>query len=86
MAVVGGSTGTAMWGAVQLVGRMREDGERGSVVTLLCDSGERYQSRYYDDAWLAAEERDLTPYTAELDAFLGHVTARVAPRDPSAPP
>jgi cysteine synthase A len=49
----------------------REDGERGSVVTLLCDSGGRYQSRDYDDAWLAAEGLDLTPYTAELDAFLG---------------
>ena len=69
--LVGGSTEAAMWGAVQLVGRMREDGERGSVVTLLCDSGGRYQSRDYDDAWLAAEGLDLTPYTAELDAFLG---------------
>ncbi len=69
--LVGGSTGTAMWGAVHLVGRMREDGERGSVVTLLCDGGERYQSTYYDDAWLAAEGLDLTPYTAELDTFLG---------------
>ena len=49
----------------------REDGERGSVVTLLCDSGERYRDTYYDDAWLAAENLDLAPYTAELDAFLG---------------
>ena len=32
---VGGSTGTAMWGAVQLIQRMRADGETGSVVTLV---------------------------------------------------
>ena len=69
--LVGGSTGTGMWGAVQLIRRMREQGERGSVVTLLCDGGERYQGTYYDDGWLAAEGLDPSAYTAELDAFLG---------------
>ena len=31
----------------------------GSVVTLLCDSGERYADTYYDDGWLSAH--DLLP-------------------------
>ncbi len=41
---VGASTGTNMWGALQLAARMREEGRTGSVVTLLCDSGERYRT------------------------------------------
>lgn len=67
---VGGSTGTAMWAALGLVRQMRERGERGSVVTLLCDGGERYADTYYDDAWLASHGIDPTPYQAVLDAFV----------------
>lgn len=39
---VGGSTGTNLWGAFGLVAEMLERGRSGSVVTLLCDGGERY--------------------------------------------
>jgi cysteine synthase len=67
--LVGGSTGTAMWGALRLVASMRSDGETGSVVTLLCDGGERYTSTYYDDGWLAAQGIDITPYAATLSRF-----------------
>jgi cysteine synthase A len=66
---VGGSTGTAMWGALRLVASMRSEGRAGSVVTLLCDGGERYASTYYDDGWLAAQGLDLTPYERTLDLF-----------------
>ncbi len=67
--MVGGSTGTAMWGALKLVARMRAAGETGSVVTLLCDGGERYADTYYDDGWLAAHDLDITDYTAALEKF-----------------
>ncbi|CAN5416955.1 PLP-dependent cysteine synthase family protein [soil metagenome] len=66
---VGASTGTNIWAALGLVGRMRAEGESGSIVTLLCDGGDRYASTYYNDAWLAAHDLDITPYTAQLDAF-----------------
>ena len=66
---VGGSTGTAMWGALRLVAAMREAGEAGSVVTLLCDGGERYASTYYDDGWLAAQGIDVAPYAGTLERF-----------------
>ena len=46
---VGGSTGTNMWGALRLVAQMVQARERGSVVTLLCDGGERYLDTYYSD-------------------------------------
>jgi cysteine synthase A len=67
---VGGSTGTALWGAVHLVSAMRAAGETGSVVTLLCDGGERYRATYDDDAWVADQGLDVAPHRTALDAFL----------------
>ena len=67
--LVGGSTGTAMWGALRLVASMRSADEAGSVVTLLCDGGDRYLRTYYDDAWLASQGIDIAPYTATLEKF-----------------
>jgi len=66
---VGGSTGTALWGALHQVAAMRAAGEQGSVVTLLCDGGERYADTYYDDGWLAAQGLDIAPYTETLEKF-----------------
>jgi cysteine synthase len=66
---VGGSTGTNMWGALQLVAEMKAEGVRGSVVTLLCDDGRRYAHSYYDDAWVAQGGWNLAPYQAMLASF-----------------
>jgi cysteine synthase A len=66
---VGGSTGTAMWGALRLVAAMRARGETGSVVTLLCDGGERYAHTYYDDGWLGERQLDIAPYLSTLAKF-----------------
>ncbi|MFT4128436.1 MAG: PLP-dependent cysteine synthase family protein, partial [Gordonia sp. (in: high G+C Gram-positive bacteria)] len=66
---VGGSTGTNMWGAFTLVAEMVAERRAGSVVTLLCDSGDRYDTTYFDDAWPAAQGLDLTAPTAVLDEF-----------------
>lgn len=49
---VGASTGTNIVGIAAIVQGMRAAGERGSVVTLLCDSGERYAHTYFDDEWV----------------------------------
>jgi cysteine synthase A len=67
---VGGSTGTAVWGALRLVAEMRAAGRTGSVVTLLCDGGERYAHTYYSDAWVAEAGLDLAPYAAAIGAFV----------------
>lgn len=67
---VGGSTGTNLWGAFRIVAELKEQGCAGSVVTLLCDGGERYANTYYDDAWLAAHELTLDPYADVLEEFL----------------
>jgi cysteine synthase A len=65
----GGSTGTNLWGVWQLVARMRAAGVQGSVVTLICDGGDRYRHSYYDDEWVRSQGMDLAPYTATLEQF-----------------
>jgi cysteine synthase A len=67
--LVGGSTGTAMWGALRLVASMHADQRPGSVVTLLCDGGERYTATYYDDDWLAKQGIDIASYAVTLEKF-----------------
>ena len=67
---VGGSTGTNLWGACQLVATMLAGSQRGSVVTLLCDEGRRYAASYYDDGWVARQGWDLTAPTAVLEEFM----------------
>nr|WP_275585512.1 PLP-dependent cysteine synthase family protein [Blastococcus saxobsidens] len=65
----GGSTGTNLWGAFGLVAEMVAAGRRGSVVTLLCDGGERYAHTYYSDEWVAAQGLDLAPHAETLRRF-----------------
>jgi cysteine synthase len=66
---VGGSTGTNLWGAFEIIAELREQGRTGSVVSLLCDGGERYTRTYYDDDWVAAQGLDLRPHTETLENF-----------------
>ncbi|GAB3219892.1 PLP-dependent cysteine synthase family protein [Glycomyces halotolerans] len=56
---LGGSTGTNLVAALAVIDQMREAGRRGSIVTLLCDSGGRYGSTYFDDEWIAEQGIDL---------------------------
>ncbi|WP_238272626.1 hypothetical protein, partial [Yersinia pestis] len=58
---------TNVWGALQLAKQMREQGKSGAIVTLLCDSGERYLDTYYNEEWVSNNIGDLTPFTNELN-------------------
>ncbi|MGJ4727847.1 PLP-dependent cysteine synthase family protein [Luteimonas sp. SDU101] len=52
---VGGSTGTNFVGVLRVAQSMRARGESGSIVTILCDGGERYAHSYYSPSWYLAE-------------------------------
>lgn len=67
---VGGSTGTNVIGLAKIIADMRAAGEQGSVVSLICDAGERYADTYYSDGWVEAQGWDLAPWLAELEAAL----------------
>ena len=58
---VGGSTGTNLWACAQLISEMINDKVDGSVVTLICDNGDRYLDTYFSDDWLAANAIDWRP-------------------------
>lgn len=55
----GPSTGTNLIAALELADEMREQGEVGSIVTLICDPGDRYLDTAYNDSWLAAQNIDV---------------------------
>jgi cysteine synthase A len=48
----GGSSGTNLVACLQLAAAMRARRQRGSIVTLLCDRGERYAETLFDPTWL----------------------------------
>ncbi len=62
----GASTGTALYGALRLACELHEAGRPGSIVSLVCDRGERYDTTYGSDAWLERQGIDTSPYAAVL--------------------
>lgn len=68
---VGGSTGTNLVGVLHAAHAMCRAGRRGSIVTILCDAGDRYAHSYYDPAWYARCGID----TADSDAAIAAAVA-----------
>ncbi|WP_076541022.1 PLP-dependent cysteine synthase family protein [Shewanella sp. UCD-KL21] len=66
---VGPSTGTNLYGVLQLACQMKLKGETGSLVTLLCDSGERYLDTYYNNEWINNNIGCTEQYDLELQHF-----------------
>ena len=67
----GGSSGTNLVACLQLAERMHARGEEGSIVSLLCDRGERYDRTLFDPAWLARAGLDPAPWLRRLRAVAG---------------
>jgi len=63
---VGASSGTNMWGVLQVASRMRDEGRTGSIVTLLCDSGDRYLETYYNPEWVNNTFGDITAWREQI--------------------
>ena len=57
---VGPSTGTNFVAMLRLAQEMRARGEQGSILSLLCDAGERYLPTYHDDDWVRARLGDCS--------------------------
>lgn len=66
---VGGSTGTNVFAVFQLISQMIESHTAGSVVTLLCDDGERYTDTYYSDSWLHKQGLDISDHISLIEQF-----------------
>jgi cysteine synthase A len=62
---VGGSTGTQAVGVLLAIQQMHEAGRAGSVVTILCDSGDRYAHSYYEPEWYVRHGIDIEAADAQ---------------------
>ena len=68
---VGPSTGTNFVGMIQLVTEMTQAKQTGSVLSLLCDSGDRYLPTYHDANWVAQAFGDCSAVQRQLEAAVG---------------
>ena len=69
---VGPSTGTNFVGMLVLAHEMRERGQQGSILSLLCDSGERYLPTYHDADWVDDVFGDCDMAQEQLQQLLRH--------------
>lgn len=76
----GGSSGTNLAAALRLASAMRETGQSGNIVLLLCDKGERYADTLFAPDWLA--QRGYAP-EARLAALAGIAGDALVPDNPA---
>ena len=67
---VGASTGTNFYGLCWVASQMQARGEQGSIVSVICDDGNRYGSSYYNPDWLAERGIEPEPYRSQVSRFL----------------
>ena len=63
----GGSTGTNLYATLKIACEMQRASQCGSIVTLICDLGERYLNTYYNPQWLEQKNIDAAPYLKKLE-------------------
>lgn len=66
---VGPSSGTNMWGVLNKVSFMSEHAQKGAIVSLICDSGERYTNTYHNAQWVKENIGDYSEYVEFLKAY-----------------
>ncbi|HEX3152708.1 MAG TPA: cystathionine beta-synthase [Gemmataceae bacterium] len=72
--LLGGSTGTNLAAALRYARRL---GPEHLIVTLGCDTGRNYLSKFYDDGWLAANQLTSVPVPAQS---IGDLIRKRGPR------
>jgi cysteine synthase len=70
----GPSTGTNIYGALRLACELHEHGRSGSIVTLMCDRSDRYDTSFGDVGWLCAQNIDPLPYREVLETAWSSLT------------
>lgn len=67
---VGGSTGTNFYGVCCVAAQMLATGADGSIVSLICDGGDRYSDTYFNDDWVKDQGLDIEPHVDALQKLL----------------
>ena len=66
----GASTGTNLWGALSVANEMMRKEQAGSIVSVMCDGGERYLDTYYNPEWVRDTIGDTRDHAKELGQWL----------------
>jgi cysteine synthase A len=72
---VGPSTGTNLVGMLTLAHEMLARGEQGSILSLLCDSGERYLPTYHNAQWVSEKMGSCTAADAQIERWMRPASA-----------
>lgn len=67
---VGASTGTNFFGLLRIADSLMKEGREGSLITLICDSGDRYAGTYFNPEWLEENGIDIAPWCEAIEHFL----------------
>jgi cysteine synthase A len=67
---VGPSTGTNFIAMLELAKDLKEKNIPGSILSLLCDSGDRYLNTYHNPDWIQENFGDCTAATQHLNQFI----------------
>ena len=65
----GGSTGTNVYGSLKLMAQSDDKSAPMTIVSILCDPGDRYLDTYFNRDWLSNEQIDIDPYLNQLTRF-----------------
>ncbi len=65
----GGSTGTNVYATLNLAEELVANKQKGSIVTMICDNGDRYLNTYYNDNWLKDQNIVIEPYVKKLKKY-----------------
>jgi len=71
----GGSSGTNFIACLRLATALRARGKSGSIVTLLCDRGDRYAQTLFDRDWLYSRGIDIDDAQQRLQMAIGNKAA-----------
>jgi cysteine synthase len=67
---VGPSTGTNLVAMLAIAHEMRDAGQQGAILSLLCDAGERYLPTYHDAGWVRENFGDTGEAERQIAALL----------------
>lgn len=69
---VGGSTGTNVFAALQLLSRTPVSETPVTILSMICDSGDRYMDTYYNPSWLQKNNLNIEPFIEQIGHFFDH--------------
>nr|WP_321461913.1 PLP-dependent cysteine synthase family protein [uncultured Cohaesibacter sp.] len=67
---VGPSSGTNFYAALIIARKMQEEGEKGAIVSVICDGGYRYLDTYHNLDWRLQKDLESTQFAAEIEDLL----------------